>query len=87
MNTEYIQSISSYKSNLSEMNAARENIILARDIFNTVKLQYDNGIVTYLEVIVAETDLRTAQLNYLNTLYQVLSSILDVKKGSWRYCC
>jgi len=81
MNTEYVQALSSYKSNLNEMQAAGENISIARDIFNTVKLQYGNGIVTYLEVIVAETDLRTAQLNYLDTLYQVLSSIMDVKKS------
>jgi outer membrane protein len=81
MNTEYTQALSSYKGNLSEMNAARENINIARDIFNIVRLQYGNGIVTYLEVIVAETDLRSAQLNYLNTLYQVLSSIMDVRKA------
>jgi outer membrane protein TolC len=81
MSTEYIQALSSYKGNLGEMNAAKENTDIARDIFNIVKLRYGNGIVTYLEVIVAETDLRTAQLNYLNTLYQVLSSIMDVKKA------
>jgi outer membrane protein TolC len=81
INTEYVQALSSYKSNLGEMNAAKENISIARDIFDIVRLQYSNGIVTYLEVIVAETDLRTAQLNYLNTLYQVLSSIMDVKKA------
>jgi len=29
----------------------------------------------------AETDLRTTQLNYLNALYSVLSSKLDVKQA------
>jgi outer membrane protein TolC len=81
INTEYTDALSSYKSNLSQMNAALQNSRLASDIFNTIRLQYENGIVTYLEVIVAETDLRTAQLNYLNTLFQVLSSIMDVKKA------
>jgi len=30
-------------------------------------------------VIVAETDLRTARLNYLSSLYQLLSSKLDLE--------
>lgn len=81
LSTDYIQALASYKSNMKQLQVARENIRLAREIFNTVKMQYDNGIVMYLEVIVAETDLRTAQLNYLNVLFNVLSSTIDVKKA------
>jgi outer membrane protein TolC len=80
-NTEYALALASYKSNLNELRLAKENTGIARDIFKTVKLQYDNGVVMYLEVIVAETDLRTAQLNYLNVAYKVLSSSLDMKKA------
>jgi outer membrane protein TolC len=32
-------------------------------------------------VIVSETDLRTAELNYLDRLFQVLSSKLDLEKA------
>ncbi|SMB99382.1 hypothetical protein SAMN00120144_0166 [Hymenobacter roseosalivarius DSM 11622] len=46
-----------------------------------MKLQYDEGIKTYLEVIVAETDLRTSQLNYYNSLFAVLASKLDVERA------
>jgi outer membrane protein TolC len=81
LSTDYIQALAGYKSSMKQLQVAKENINLAREIFKTVKLQYDNGVVMYLEVIVAETDLRTAQLNYLNVLYSVLSSILDVKKS------
>jgi outer membrane protein len=81
ISTEYAQALATYKSNLNELHFAKENIGIAKSIFKTVKLQYDEGVVMYLEVIVAETDLRTAQLNYLNVLYRVLSSTLDVKKA------
>ncbi|HEY4784679.1 MAG TPA: TolC family protein, partial [Bacteroidales bacterium] len=81
ISTEYERAMASYKSNLEALQTAKENIDLARNIFNTVKFQYDKGVVTYLEVIVSETDLRTAQLNYLNVLFRVLSSTLDVKKA------
>jgi outer membrane protein len=82
INTEYVQSLSTYKSNLNEMRIAKNNIAIARKIFNTVKLQYDKGIKAYLEVIVSETDLRTAELNYLNMLFQVLTSKMDFEKAS-----
>jgi outer membrane protein len=80
ISSQYIQAMAAYKSNLNELLSAKENIALASDIFNTVKFQYNKGIKTYLEVIVSETDLRSAQLNYLNTLFQVLASKLDVQK-------
>ena len=58
----------------------RENIDLAEDVYNTIQLQYRSGIKTYLDVIIAESDLRSTQVNYLNALYQVLSSKLDVQR-------
>ncbi len=81
INSEYIQALSAYKSNLNELSIAKKNITIAKNIFNTVKFQYDKGIKAYLEVIVSETDLRTAELNYLNVLFQVLSSKIDLEKA------
>jgi outer membrane protein TolC len=82
INSEYTMALSEYVSNLNEMRVAKNNINIAKDIFNTVKLQYDKGIKAYLEVIVSETDLRTAELNYLNILFRVLSSKMDLEKAS-----
>lgn len=81
INTQYQQALANYKGNLAELNAQRENLTLAADVYNTLQLQYNSGIKPYLDVIIAETDLRTAQLNYLNALNQVLSSKLDMQKA------
>ena len=81
INSEYSLALSGYLSNLYELNVAKNNIKVAKDIFNTVKFQYDKGIKAYLEVIVSETDLRTAELNYLNILFQVLTSKMDLEKA------
>jgi outer membrane protein TolC len=81
INSEYTLALSGYISNLNELRIAKNNIILAKDIFNTVKLQYDKGIKAYLEVIVSETDLRTSELNYLNILFRVLTSKMDLEKA------
>jgi outer membrane protein TolC len=81
INTEYSQAMATYKSNLSDFNAQKENLDLASDVYNTLTLQYKSGIKTYLDVIIAETELRATQLNYYNSLYQVLSSKIDVEKA------
>ncbi len=81
INSEYTLALSNYISSLNEMRIAKKNITIAKNIFNTVKLQYDKGIKAYLEVIVSETDLRTAELNYLNILFRVLTSKMDLEKA------
>jgi outer membrane protein TolC len=81
INSEYTAALSTYISNLNELRIAKNNISIAKNIFNTVKYQYDKGIKAYLEVIVSETDLRTSELNYLNILFQVLTSKMDLEKA------
>jgi outer membrane protein TolC len=81
INTQFSQAMATYKSNLNDFYAQKENLEMASDVYNTLQLQYKSGVKTYLEVIIAETDLHTTQLNYYNSLYQVLSSKIDVEKA------
>ena len=87
ISTAYTQALASYKSALSYYNILKDNLDIATDVYNTIQLQYKEGVKTYLDVIFAETDLRSAQVNYTNALYQVLSSKVDVQKelGSIQY--
>ncbi len=81
MNSGYANALASYKSNLAAFNLTNENVDISRDVYNTVVSQYNEGIKTYLEVIVSETDLRTAQLNNLSSLIQLMFSKIDVEKA------
>ncbi|WDF69968.1 TolC family protein [Sphingobacterium oryzagri] len=81
ISTEYSAAMASYRSNMNEWRNSKENMELSEDVYNTIKLQYDAGVKTYLELMTAETDLKTSQLNYLNALYAVLSSKLDIQKA------
>ncbi len=81
INTQYQSALAEYKSDLYEWQTLEQNVEIAGEVYNVIKLQYDEGIKTYLELIVAETDLRAAQLNYYNALYQVLESKLDLQKA------
>jgi outer membrane protein len=81
VNAEYEQALAAYKGNLAQYQSLKENLALAEDVYNTLRLQYSAGIKTYLDVIIAETDLRSAQLNYLTALNEVLSSKLDMQRA------
>ena len=81
INTEYNSALAGYKANLANYLALKENVSLAQEVYDVIQLQYRSGVKTYLEVITAETDLRTAQINYFNALYEVLSSKIDVQKS------
>jgi outer membrane protein TolC len=81
VNTEYATALANYKGNLANYVALKDNLSLANDVYETIQLQYNSGIKTYLDVIVAESDLRTAQLNYYDALYQLLESKIDVEKA------
>jgi len=80
-NNEYTTAISQYKAAYSNYLSLKENMTLAADVYRIIELQYRSGIKTYLELVTAQTDLRTAQINYFNSLYELLSSKLDVERA------
>ena len=54
---------------------------MARDVYSVVTLQYKQGIVAYLNVITAESDLISSEINYINGMFQLLSSKVDLEKS------
>lgn len=81
LETEYTRALASYKSNLKNFEAQRDNVALANEVYEVIQLQYLNGVRSYLDVTIAESDLRTTRINYFNSLYQVLASKMDVLKA------
>nr|MBF6608809.1 TolC family protein [Flavobacterium sp.] len=81
INSQYELAIASYKANLNDWQTAKENVAISEEVYTIIKLQYDEGIRAYLDLMTSEIDLRTAQVNYLNSLYNVLSAKLDVKQA------
>ena len=81
VNSEYSNALGYYKGSLANLIAQKENVDLAREVYDVIQLQYRSGIKTYLEVITSETDLRLARINYYNALYQVLANKIDVQRA------
>jgi len=81
INSQYAQAMAMYKSNYNDYLTLKENVQMAKDVYDMLQLQYKEGIKTYLDVLVSETELRSAQLNFYNSMYQVLSSRIDLQKA------
>ena len=81
VSAEYARALASYQSNMANYLALKENVDLAREVYDVIQLQYKAGIKTYLEVVTAETDLRTSQINYFNALNALMLAKIDVQQA------
>ncbi len=81
VDAEYAQALANYKGNLANYVALQENQALAQEVYRVINLQYRSGVKTFLDVTIAEADLRLARLNVFNALNQVLISKLDVQRA------
>ncbi len=79
--SEYTSALADYKSNTYNLQVLQENVVMAKRVYFVVQLQYKQGIVAYLNMITAESNLITSETSYINALYQVLSSKIDLQKA------
>jgi len=81
INAEYQNALAIYKGDLVNYETLKANVELAKQVYNTIALQYQASYKSYLDVTNAETDLRTAEINYANALYQLIVDKVDVEKS------
>jgi len=81
INVQYTTALANYKGNYYNLQILQKNVELSRRVYFVVSLQYRQGIVPYLNVITAETNLINSEINYLNALFQVLSNKIDLEKA------
>jgi len=79
--SQYATALANYKSNVYDLFVLKQNTAMAKDVYGIVSLQYKQGIVAYLNVITAEDNLVSSEINYLNSLFQVLLSKVDLEKA------
>lgn len=81
INTEYASALASYKSTYNDYLIGKRNLDLSKQVYTVVDLQYREGIKAYIDLLVAQTTLRTSQLNYYTALFQVLSSKVELQRS------
>ena len=66
---------------IRNVNAQKENVELADEVYDVTRIKYQEGIGSNLEVVQANTDLKEAQTNYLNALYEAATVHIDLQKA------
>lgn len=79
--SQYASALGNYKGNYYNLQILQKNVTLSKRVYFVVGLQYRQGIVPYLNLITAESNLITSEINYLNALFQVLSNKIDLEKA------
>ena len=76
---EYTNAINSYEVNIQQAINQKENLVLAQKIYDKANLKYKEGVGSTLEIMQAETELRTANNNYMNAIYDLVISKIDYR--------
>lgn len=69
--------ISSYTS----LSKDKENLALAKDVFEATNLQYRQGTASLTDFLNADYSLKEAQSNYINSLLNFMSARVDLEKS------
>ena len=72
------------RSAILSMDLQKRNMVLAEEIYNQTKKKYEQGLGSNIEITNAETELRIAQTNYYNALYDAIIARVDFRKATGR---
>jgi len=67
---------------ITTMDAQRKNMTLAETVYAQTKKKYESGTASNTDITVAETDLKTAQTNYINAVYSAVIAKVDFLKAT-----
>jgi outer membrane protein len=79
---EYNNSRLTYDVNLKQAETLKLNLDLAKEIYEKANIKFNEGVGSTLEIVQAENDLKTAQTNYMNALYDLVVSKLELKRAT-----
>jgi outer membrane protein TolC len=82
IDNEVAQAKINFRSAISTMSFQRKNMDLAETVYNQTKKKYEIGSGSNTEITSAQTDLVTAQTNYINALYTAIIAKVDYLKAT-----
>ncbi|MEL7001829.1 MAG: TolC family protein [Bacteroidota bacterium] len=66
---------------LDNMVAQKENMDLARQVYDVTRIKFQEGVGSSTDVLEADEDLKEAQTNYYNAVYDALIAKVDLQKA------
>ena len=81
---EVAQALNSYTNALATLETQKRNRELAEQVYNTTRLKFQEGIGSSTEISSAQTDLQTAQNNFILALYDASNARIDFLRATGR---
>ena len=81
IDNEVAQSRVNFKTAIATMGFQKRNMQLAESVYNQTKKKYEVGTGSNTEITAAQTDLVTAQTNYISSLYTAIIARVDYLKA------
>lgn len=82
IDSEVDQAKINFKSALATMITQKKNMELAEEVYNQTKKKFEVGTGSNTEITAAQTDLVTAQTNYISSLYSAIIAKVDYQKAT-----
>ncbi|MBI2272423.1 MAG: TolC family protein [Bacteroidetes bacterium] len=82
IDSEVEQAKINFKSALATMITQKKNMELAEEVYNQTKKKFEVGTGSNTEITAAQTDLVTAQTNYISSLYSAIIAKVDYQKAT-----
>jgi outer membrane protein len=71
-----------YKNAIATMDFQKKNMELAETIYQQTKKKYEVGTGSQIEIVAAQTELKSAQTNYVAALYDAIIAKVDFLKAT-----
>lgn len=71
-----------FNSAIANLDRQKRNMQLAETVYGQTKTKYEAGMGSQIEITNAQTDLKTAQTNYINALYNAVIARVDFLKAT-----
>lgn len=76
------QAINNFQTAISSLEFQKKNMQLAEQVYNQSQKRYEAGTGASIDITNAQTDLRLAQSNYTNALYNAIIAKVDYLKAT-----
>jgi len=70
-----------FSAAISSLDFQKENMKLAEQVYDQTKKKFEAGVGSNIEINAAQTDLKAAQTNYINALYDAIIAKTDYLKA------
>jgi outer membrane protein len=82
IDNEVITAKNNFRTAIATLDFQKKNMELAEEVYNQTKKKFEAGVGSNIEINGAQTDLKSAQTNYINALYDAVIAKIDFLKAT-----